>query len=964
MAQAILDSADIDDTWSLLRFAVEAWIGQIGHGSTAERLKTITTDRDSLRRLDSGLTTLKKLARTPTDSTSLRGKQEERRKVRELVRTLDAYLAQEGRSRTHLWSFYCDVDLWGAFDLDDVHDPDGLAQSWAAGPSRSKHEVLLRGRLCASLLRTLRKTNQLDAFFNSPARPASPYRPGRTGYDLCKETVSQLVDIVCLPPSSGGASAIQSLAVIGKSAIKEIDRRLFGGGTYGAPGSLGSAPAWRLTRVLTRIGQMLADSELAEQVWSLDRFDVDRRASELLAKILNKETPNINRSRSLSVEAFRFLSPHDEHLRNVFLARLERGRTVTIDTFGEVREVPPFGERGLLLPREQSYTAFVLCALQPDSAPQIAHILREKVDSSVFSEMTDISYAARCYSAAYVEYYCSAIPDEDTPRTPPLDAFLTRAQVEKLCSPQSQSNLGIHVDVGKVRSWFRADLLPGGDPFVIEPALTVWEALSSKADDNELILPINKSEKVDPSKIKSRTTLLPKSWRESAAHESAVRNSTLDFDRLCKVGTVDQRKVGVPFECRRALRSLVAQALLSVDGTGRRQAIECLRQAGLENYAAALFSVVVTHIRSKVRGGDPKLEAPLSWLHEQAVFCLSYCGSLLGFDELAIEAGLTSNVVATERSREPWCIGFPLEVGTEWEPNSTGAQGRTNRWIRQAALLGLADLCDGLHDAEGKVAEARRRLLLEGAENRLLALAEADDESRLRYAAGSGGVPAGISAVAMGGELRAIVALLAMLRSEDPASIRLLWILSGRFWEPAAMERHSLIEVERDLTSYEECLLPRMRGPRPKTWRNATAINWHLKKRPHQISPITSQGTAGTLTYEYSLEPLDAWQKYVERMSSLLEIWDHASWQLAEWGLQRIETRFRGARGDITYKDDEARLGGFPVVERPPGTRIVSPQEACACADERMIAFFLAQGNAYHPVVSRIVKDQQKVATE
>src|SRR5205823_14467539 len=115
---------------------------------------------------------------------------------------------------------------------------------------------------------------------------------------------------------------------------------------------------------------------------------------------------NINRPRSLAIEAYRYLAdPADAELRDIVLARLEVGRTAMRRHGGAVR-IPPYGEQGMLFTREQAYTALVMCEKHPESKPEVYKLLREANEATMegFESFAQPIMAVRRYAAVYIGY--------------------------------------------------------------------------------------------------------------------------------------------------------------------------------------------------------------------------------------------------------------------------------------------------------------------------------------------------------------------------------------------------------------------------------------------------------------------------------------------------------------------------------------------------------------------------------
>ncbi len=886
-----VEPPSLDRPLSLVAFSCEVWLhhllendpnrlpNQAGTGSQDAMLGRLTDKIDALPALRAGLAALRRTGeqqlwiRTTSDErpSFIRNvadplSPKERRLVRLFIRALDDHLARTRPERVaHLLSFYTSVDVATAAEHDWV-DPASFFSAWAAGESRSKYEVLDRGQKAATLV--VQFGDRLTERLATSAQPASPHHPHRTLEQLLRETAKELLGVVSLPASSGSAAATRQLAAIGEIGLDEMRRHLFGEEARpereGVRAYVGSAGSWRLPRVLTRIGEILASPDAADQVWGVRRaVRVGERARKLLAEVLTVQTPNLNPARSLVAEMYRYLDDGDRELQEVMLARLRAGRTVRRGDGGGWENDRPFGEEGILPSRHQAYIALALCEKDASLVPEVCELLRSKPDARSFPRIGAPVAASRSYAAAFIEHliengHCSppmaAFVD---PRL--LDADLATVRVVKPSSKVSQATnedgadapddgAGLAATVREVKEWFGRGA--DHDESVSGPVLAVWEALRSSADP-----------------VLRDGVVLPSAWRVQAAYRRRVTERG-----ACRLPT-DQILDAVPFHARQATRSLVAQAVLSVDGTGRREAVEALRQAGLADVSSRLFELVVRHCRlaADASGDDAHR---LDWLREQAVFCMSYTGSLAGFDTLVREAGLVKGG----------------EKG-DWRA-LPDPQPASEAWIRTTALLGLSDLGDTVDEAQDALAAARVDLLVERIQGRLQQLA---DEERVNCSRGESGAaqPDQLMYIPRGEEHRALVAVLAMLRS--PAALDLLHILSGRHWakESTADER------------------TRVTNP------------WAGRPKPMRVISLPP-GQGGTVDYERGSPGDDDWDSYMEEMGPVSDRWDLMSWQLAEWGLQRADRRFpawnsRGVRitDPLRASQDAERRMRAIAVERP-----------------------------------------------
>lgn len=879
-----VEPPSLDRPLSLVAFSCEVWLhhllendrnrlpNQAGYSSQDAMFGRLTEKIEALPALRAGLAALRRtgeqqlwIRSATTDRPSfIRNvadplSSKERRLVRLFIRVLDDHLARTRPERVaHLLSFYTSVDVTTAAEHDWV-DPASFFSAWAAGDSRSKYEVLDRGQKAATLV--VQFGDRLNERLATAAQPASPHHPHRTLDQLLRETSKELLGVVSLPASSGSAAATRQLAAIGEIGLDEMRRHLFGEEARhereGVSSSFGSVGSWRLPRVLTRIGEILASPEAASQVWGVRRaVRVGERARELLAEVLTVQTPNLNPARSLVAEMYRYLDDGDRELQEVMLARLKAGRTVRRSDSGGWENDLPFGEEGILPSRHQAYIALALCEKNAGLVPEVCAVLRSRLpDGRAFPRIVAPVEASRSYAAAFIEHLF-----EHDHRSPPMDAFIDPRLLAadpdevrvvkrrgKTAMVLDDERSAVHDDaedpwaaVSEVKQWF--DRGADTDDSVRGPVLAVWEALRSGADP-----------------VLQDGMLLAPAWR--------VRG---DYRRRVSEGgafrfPADQILDAVPFHAQQAARSLVAQAVLSVDGTGRREAVEALRQAGLADVSARLFELVVTHCRQAAKAvGDDAHR--LDWLREQAVFCMSYTGSLDGFDTLVREAGL---ITGGENGK--------------WDA-LPDPQPACEAWIRTTALLGLSDLGDTVDEAQDALAGDRVDMLVDRIRQRLQQLA---DEEPVNCSRGESGAerPEQLMYIPRGEEHRALVAVLAMLRSR--AVLDLLHILSGRPWAKGS-------------TADDKARVTNPWAGRPKPMRVIS-----LQPDPN-----------GTVDYERGSPGNADWDSYMADMGPVADRWDLMSWQLAEWGLQRADRR-------------------FPALNSR-GVRITDPLRASQAAEHRM----------------------------
>lgn len=845
MPQLPMDEPTIeqDGRGSLVVFAIQVWLHRTlaelsgddpdrATGSAAKAVSALTDDPDRRLELGRGLDALRKArslaawAKVPHREAVL---------AESFVRALDHHLVRSNpREReAHLRSFFVGQGLILSNDYELV-DPAGLASAWAAGPSRSKAEVLDRGWRAAALAQQL--GDRFPAALGNPARPRSPYERDRTLGDLVRLTCRELIGLACLPTTSGSGEATRLLALVGEEALRQLEDALFGQPSNDRVGlqlMFGSAAAWRLTRVLTKVGELAGQPDAAVAVWGRNRSrEVPKEARRLLQRIIEEEPPNINRPRSFTIEAYRSLGG-DPKVEALMWARLALGRTALLED-GVAFDAPPFAESGLLSGREQAYLGFVLAEQHPDRADEVVALLRGPFEKKAYPSVTNMLVGARHYAAAYIGYG----PQPGTP--PPLAAF----EFGEEASPQ-------------VTDWFESGgTLDSGYRPVADPVRLVWEALRTEADENPVL------------------------WTRSRPNRRR-RPATSEVNEP----TVASILQSVPMHARLQARSLVVKALLTIDGTARRDAIESLRQAGLADVAASLIERVVLACEALPVDRSTEEGAEIDWVREQATFCLSYTGSMRGFDTLARQAGLVSG-----------------GTGPHWLPQPDEAEP-SERWIRTVALLGLADLGDRLHDAEDDLADARIDLLLDRIELRLAKLARSPFVQSKRDEEHRGRPVRDLWYLERSGEVRALTAVLAMLRSPKERSVQLLHVLSGRCFELPHGDEEGEASRPADEASEREAL--RDRGL-PYRWRDA---------RPPNLHDVT-----GT---DRPLDPramdAEAWSRLMRhRFEGIARLWDLPAWQLAEWGAARIERRFRAVEP------------GESVV------RITDPFEASVAAEHRM----------------------------
>jgi hypothetical protein len=792
-------SVDVHHDHELVAYAVEARLLGIAERSSAlQCLSLITSQKKRQSMLAKGL---RELREQPLKGYGSAG--------REVARVVDRYvLRSEGNPNdpSFLTSFY---DAFDPGALTELLESSLFKSLNAAGPSRSKPEALLRGRAAASMLygysdRAGKIGGDLDVVppRNLPGRALSLR-------EQVQRVVQDMMILVVLPPASGGVAAVRHLAIIGEIALDEVGRELLG--DVNADGDETADEelrprfpppcGWRAARVLTRVGQVLqyrapqADIPASEDIWGVERTkQLQRLADDLLESVFAIDPPILYRSRSLPIEASRYLLLDGERGR-AHTDELVR-RAVEGTTHRDSPRRTPFAESGAIPPRERMFSAYVAWErdtvkrwAERDGHRQYLHFDR----THPLSLIAELEHAAVQSRAPKRHHGASEVFLAGQQALDYTAAYL--AQLEER---------GRHPTLG--------ELYGTGSP----EALFIRDALRCSADG------------------------AGKGWGRASTWPTDDRAS----DHVSRI------LASVPRHARHATRSVVAQALLTIDGAARRSAIEALRQAGLRDQAAELFAHV---IREYVVREDDGGVAP--WLLDVALFCLAHTGSFVGMSTLMRHAGLD---------------------GTEGDRSLTGPKG----WLRVTALMGIGDLAEPLHDAEphdgSAPALSLTNKLLSGVERRLDELApdlNSADALEARWTGGAcwdGYASEGLRFRPFATELRALAYVLAMLRSPDRRSMRMLWVLSGRYYDEGG-------------------------GPQVLT---------------------TKENADGSRTYD--LDSDKGWGEWIGRRGHLTTtIADLATWQLGEWGLDRIKVRF---------------------VDAPShgGVRLVDPRRSASRAENRL----------------------------
>lgn len=325
------------------------------------------------------------------------------------------------------------------------------------------------------------------------------------------------------------------------------------------------------------------------------------------------------------------------------------------------------------------------------------------------------------------------------------------------------------------------------------------------------------------------------------------------------IGTAAKAVLGdLPEGTVPAIRNVVAQTALAIDGSARRDALDALQRAGVAPQAARLFFAIIEQVHKVTEapnGAEQTREhARLDWIIDQCLFCACHLGSLDVLDDVMREAGLDDD---QPRNRTEHLARDP------------------RRWVRIAALIGLAELSGSVNDQYADQRASQQRRLLDAVVPRIEALAREVHGVRahergqppLRPLVVVPESDQGIRLIERSGEIRAFAHLLAMLRSEADSSVQMLMVLAG-------------------ITS------PQHIGA--GTDELKAFLHEGLRLDPGDLSIRLSQ--SGTLD---ELGPFP----------------DLITWQIAQWGLERIATR-RKPRSD--------------------GVRLVDPLLAARRAEARM----------------------------
>jgi hypothetical protein len=102
---------------------------------------------------------------------------------------------------------------------------------------------------------------------------------------------------------------------------------------------------------------------------------------------------------------------------------------------------------------------------------------------------------------------------------------------------------------------------------------------------------------------------------------------------------------GAPEASRHALRALVIQLTLTVDGLWRRNALEAIMAAGLADQAVGLMQHILAAAEHHVAATEPVDRKPI-WLVEHVTFCLGFLGTRTAVGQLL-------DVIASDGHRSP-----------------------------------------------------------------------------------------------------------------------------------------------------------------------------------------------------------------------------------------------------------------------------------------------------------------------
>jgi hypothetical protein len=269
---------------------------------------------------------------------------------RELCELLDRSIAVTADSELrHVASFF--DSMTASVAQEGSLEPKWFAELLAAGPARSKPEILLRGRALVAQFREVADTwSQFRNRPMSPLRRTGPHGelPPTTFEKGANEVIRDLFVLMALPPGKGSYEAVRFLAAIAPASLPLIRDEM---GTH--------PMAWRLVRTITLCLQRsyptsaMSSAINAPEVlaWGESSNQAIADALETLRTVMTNEPRNIYRSRSLAIEAARFaprigVSWLDDELEH----------RATCNRF---KLVPP-GESGAIPTRERQYAGYVL----------------------------------------------------------------------------------------------------------------------------------------------------------------------------------------------------------------------------------------------------------------------------------------------------------------------------------------------------------------------------------------------------------------------------------------------------------------------------------------------------------------------------------------------------------------------------------------------------------------------------
>ena len=218
-------------------------------------------------------------------------------------------------------------------EVDPELPGDFMVEGYAAGPSRSKPEVNLRGAAMRSYLNGRGGADLAALAFPTGEAPVAPLE-GATIRSVIEATVSDLLIVACEPAGSGGLEATRLAAEAGTVAIEHVRRHF----------EAKSPMAWRLLRVvsecLRRQGRWDSEGSVVR-----DGAEVRRAAFQLLRYIDDANPPGVYRARSLFEEAVGLFPKDNPDFNNWALPMLRRRAVDGKSGSGEAESVLPVRER-------------------------------------------------------------------------------------------------------------------------------------------------------------------------------------------------------------------------------------------------------------------------------------------------------------------------------------------------------------------------------------------------------------------------------------------------------------------------------------------------------------------------------------------------------------------------------------------------------------------------------------------